>query len=367
MVDKIKKTMDELMEELEGVCEVEGVSFECEKKHEKLTQVNLNNNSILRIYNTKKGLKIDDSIVQDGELANRIVNKWKELYYVKVENKNYTYKNVKNPTNIKDELIGLDEGDYIVSDGDAKGNGCIFSIVIADHIVHEKVTVNFYNTNNLLVQGYTGNLWERVCRIVELNNECDVKDILKRIETDALNIRENKVDDFSSFEKNLKENLTEDVYNFLSVEDREYLLSAQILIDQEIKFPRYNTVLCPAALSIEGFFKKLLVKLEIVKRCEVADCRFKFGIIFNDRHRLLDSKYKDMRVAEEDKKEVKATIERLYTKIKAFRNPANHSSGGMGTNILNVRTFERCKGIYNNDVISFIKNSYYNVYKKDFI
>ena len=365
MIDKIKNKLDDLIDEIKGICEDENVNFSYEKKNDLLTQVRLDSNTIIRIYNTKSGLKIDDSIALDKTVSNKIIEKWKELYYKEVKNKNYTYKKIKDFSKIKESLLGLKENGFNVDDFKENKNSNEFYTTIADNETHEKVTVKFYTTGTIMIQGYTGNLWERVCRIIEQNSNCDVKDIFKRLSNEALNIDNSKKDNFSEYEIILKENLTETVYNFLSIEDREYLISSQKLIEDKVKFPRYNSILCTAALSIEGFFKTLIVKLKIAKNFEVANSKFNFGCLFDEQHKLLESKYRAINNStnEVHKQEIKKTLEIIYTKIKAFRNPVCHSSGGVGNNSLNVRTFEKCKEIYEKDVIEFIKKSYYTVYK----
>ncbi|WP_238907499.1 MULTISPECIES: hypothetical protein [Clostridium] len=364
MVDKIKKKLEDLIEEIEGVCEIEDISFSYEKNSDLLTQVTLNSSTILRLYSTKKGLKIDDSVAKDKEVANKVINKWKELHYNEIENKNFTYKKVKDFSKSKENLLGLAEGGFVSNEYKGNSNIYDFCIVIEDKEVCEKVTINFYKTGSIMVQGYTGNLWERVCRAIEEGIDCDVKDIFRRIATEALNIEDDTKDDFSKYDESLKEKLTEQVYNYLSIEDREYLTSSEKLIQEKVKFRRYNSILCPAVLSLEGFFKILIVKLKILKTYEISNSKFNFGCIFDDKHKLLDSKYRIMTCKDEmHRKEIKEVIELLYSKIKAFRNPACHSSGGMGPYSSNVRSFERCKEIYEKEVIQCIKDSYYTVYK----
>jgi hypothetical protein len=365
MIDKIKKTLSELIGEFEGVCEIEKIDFSYEKKTDLLTQIKLNDNTIIRIYTKKKGLKIDDSIAQDKELANKIMSKWKELYYSEEENKNYAYENIKDIEKIKSELLNLGTDGYTITPCEAKGNGCIFVIEISDSNTYEKIKTTYYNSKKLLVQGYTSTLWENVCRIIERIEMYDVRGIVRRISSESLSTFTNdKKEDYYLYENILKEKLTEPVYNFLSPEDREYLISAQLLIENNVKFPRYNAILCPACLSLEGFFKKLLVDLKIVKAFQISNSKFNFGEVFNKLHKLNESKYRLINAKnDEHKKSIKKVLEYLYVEIKTFRNPVSHSGAGMSTNISNINTFQKCKDLYEKNIIGVMKNSYNEVYK----
>jgi hypothetical protein len=365
MVEKIKKTLEDLLGELEGVCEIENVSFTYDKKNEMLTQVKLMDNALIRIYTTKSGLKIDDSVAGDKELVNKVVNKWKEFYYKEHENKNYTYNSVKQPDEIKNEIISLKDSELIVVENQPKGNGCVFLIDVIDESTHEKIKVSFYNSNKLLIQGISGPLWEYVCRIIERIENCNVTEIIKRISNESVAPQLQGEDrEYSVYEASLKDILTENVYKFLSPEDKEYLISSQVLIQDNIKFPRYNAILCPACLSMEGYLKKLLVDLKIAKTHEVSNSRFNFGSIFDSLHKLQGSRYRTIRIpGEEQRQIIKKEIEDLYLKIKTFRNPTCHSGGGMSSNISTVRTFEKCKQIYEEEVLNTIKNSYYRIYR----
>lgn len=364
MIERISKTVDTLINELCAICETNGVTFFSERKNDMLTQIRLNESVIIRVYNTKKGLKIDDSIASNKEITNKILNKWKELHYTEEENKSYPYEGIKNYDEIKSQVLSLSDDGLNIKENAVKGNGLVSSIVILQEDTHEKITLNFYNSNTLVVQGFTGHLWARVCRIIETVENYNVDEILKRMSNESLSLEvTSKKEDYTIYKDALKQALTQPVYDFLSNEDMDYLVSAQLLIDKKVSFPRYNAILCPACLTLEGFLKKLLVNLKIVRHYQVANSKFNFGQVFDEFHKLPREKCNVMNLStDEQKKKAKSALENIYLKINAFRNPACHSGGGMSSNINKVTTFEKCKNIYEKDILEFIKNSYYQVY-----
>lgn len=365
MIDKIRKTHDELISEFHGVCEIENVKFNYDKKDDMLTQIKLDGNTIIRIYNKKNGFKIDNSIAINSELANRIILKWKELHYEEQKNSSYTYENIKKVEMIKSELLSLDSSMIKVKPCEVKVNGCQFILEALDNSTNVKVKISYYNSQKLLIQGYTGPLWETICRIIERLEEYDVKGIVKRISKESIGTATSEeAEDYLIYENSLKQILTDKVYNFMSNEDKEYLISAQLLISNNTKFPRYNAVLGPACLSLEGYLKKLLVDLKVAKVHEIGNSKFNFGWIFDENHKLKETRYTSIKESDEEhKKVIKQTLQNIYVLIKSYRNPLSHSGASMNSNILKITQFEKCRQIFENDILDSIKKSYYQVYK----
>ncbi|WP_302773525.1 hypothetical protein [Clostridium paraputrificum] len=357
-MNKIKKPIEEFLEEIEGCCEQLSILYDVKKKTDKEYHIRLNKDNLIRVYNTQKGLNPDLSQLKDKEIGEKVLSFWEINYFKEVINGTYTYKKVKN---INDDLDMLDEF--------AENNNCTVSYkrnnnpnvlcckTIEDEVFHEKITIQLFGNKTLMLQGDKGVLWEKICNDIEKReNIIKSKDILNRISGNDEDI------DMLYYESELKNVLTNEIYDFLSCEDREYLLCSQQLIMEEKQFITYTPVLCCAALALEGYLKTLLIKLGVIKVIEISKTNFNFGEIFI-KNKFNPKKVKDIQISNNKKDLVVSELERIYRKVKAYRNPVCHSGAGVSPNTLKVKSFKRCKELYFKEYINTIKSTYDIIYR----
>ena len=58
-MNKIKKPIEEFLEEIEGCCEQLSILYDVKKKTDKEYHIRLNKDNLIRVYNTQKGLNPD--------------------------------------------------------------------------------------------------------------------------------------------------------------------------------------------------------------------------------------------------------------------------------------------------------------------
>ena len=355
---KIKKTIEEFLEEIEGCCEQLSILFEYNIKTDKEYHVKLNKDNLIRIYDTKNGLNPDLSQIKDKELGEKVLDFWKKNYFKEIINDTYSYRNVKN---INNELSILNEfadnNNCILLNKEVKNESVLCCKKLEDIDSHENITVQLFTNKTLMIQGDRGVLWEKLCQYIEKKeNIVESKCILNRISGD------NNLMDTSHYKAELKNILTEDVYKFLSNEDQEYLLCAQQLIMEEKKFIIYTPILCCAALALEGYFKTLLLKLGIVKSVELSKTNFNFGDVFLG-NKFDSKKINNINVEASKRQQVAETLENIYRKVKAYRHPVCHSGAGISANTLRVKSFNKCREMYFNEYINTIKETYDIIYR----
>lgn len=353
---KIKKAIDEFLEEIEGCCEQLDILFECEMKREKEYHIKLNKDNLIRVYDTKNGLNPDLSQIKNSELGEKVLNFWEKNYFKEIINDTYSYKGIKNITNDLSIVKEFAErNNCIFSEKDVKNKNVIYCVKLEDKYSHENITIQLFTNKTLTLQGDRGVLWEKLCQDIEkAENIVEVKYILNRVVGDNHSI------DTGCYEEELKNILTEDVYSFLSREDQEYLLCSQQLIMEEKKFTVYTPVLCCAALALEGYFKTILLRLGIIKSIEISKSNFNFGVVFNG-NKFDNSKIKYINVDDSRKEKVVGALELIYRKVKTYRNPVCHSGAGVAPT-LKVKSFNKCKELYFNEYIDIIKSTYDIIY-----
>lgn len=352
-MNKIKKPIVEFLEEFQGCCEFLSVRFNYEKKNELEYHVKLNDDNLLRLYNGNKGITYDTSQIKNIELANRLYDEWENKYSKEVKNESYSYKKVKEIEKILENietLVKLEE--YSIDNNEQITDlNKEFVKVINDQNSYEKVTITYFKNKTLRVQGNYGVLWEKVCQIIEATERINnIKSILNRIcGNDEIEIK-------NGLQDGLIDLLGNNVYRFLSNEDIEYLQCAYELILEERKFVVYTPILCSAALALEGYFKLVLLELKIVKQIDLVKTNFSFHGIFKDGK--ITHEYSSKIITNKDKKIIEKELEKIYSKIRAYRHSVCHSGAGKNPGILRVKSFEKCKNLFFNEYINTIKNSY---------
>ncbi len=357
-MNKIKKPIEEFLEEIEGCCEQLSVLFEYNMKRDKEYHVKLNKDNLIRVYDTKSGLNPDLSQIKDRELGEKVLNFWKENYFKEVINDTYSYKNVKNITNDLSILKEFaDNNNCMLSNRESKNKNVLCSNKLEDRNSHESITIQFFTNKTLMLQGDRGVLWEKLCQYIEKNEDIvEAKCILNRISGD------DDLIDTNCHEAELKKVLTEDVYKFLSNEDKEYLLCAHQLIMEEKRFITYTPILCCAALALEGYFKTILLNLGIAKSVELSKINFNFGEFFLG-NKFNPKKVKDINIDSSKKEDVVEALESIYRKVKTYRHPVCHSGAGISASTLKVKSFNKCKDMYFKEYINTIKGTYDIIYK----
>jgi len=361
-MESIKKALSEFLDEMEEVCGRLNISYSIKKleNNPKEIHIILNHSVLLRIYDTKKGVKPDISQANDISLVNRILEVWKQLYNKPCKNQTYTYTNVNDNGLIETILKSICNYNCTFTTNNTHGNGVLNSYIVQNSETHEKITVTYYSTKKLTVQGLDGLLWELICQKIETTLNLEVKDIYNRISLNSETLIHNN--DFNKYEVSLKNLLTKETFDFLSLEDQQYLISSHKLIVDETKLTLYSPILCSASLALDGYLKKLLVEMNILISSQVIGDNFNYGLAFNGSN-LTNKSYLQIDELKYNRDIVKNQLEFVYGKFKTFRNPFSHSNAGFGANPLLIKSFEKCKLLYENEFINTMKTSYNAIYR----
>jgi len=312
-------------------------------------------NSLIRIYNTKKGLTVDLSVCNDGSIRQIISNELEKMVNSNIElvkDKSYTYKNrttdeIDNVKRNLESCFKRDEYNFNVS----SQNSSRELITIIDKKSREKVVVNIFNTGTIMIQGLCYILWQDITKVIEESlYNFSVNETINRI----LFKEEEKEDvDFKEYEKELALLLREKTFNYLEKIDRTYLTSCCYIIKSKIKLPEYSPILMPLFKAFEGYFRKLIRDLDFYNEAK-TDKYWRIGNIFDRNKEIMKEKYRD----EINNTTIINELERLFTLMKK-RDDICHS--GIPTYIY-VDRFEDAQKYYD-DVLNAICSSY-NVLEK---
>lgn len=243
---------------------------------------------ILRVYETKKGMKCDETIFKDTELYKEFENHMNQLLD-KVKNKKYTYHDISD--NIFDELMlelrRLCNESISINDKANNDSNKSSFFLIKNSNTKEEILISRYKNGSLLLDGDNSLLWTDICNIIDSKKNYTPLDIFDRIvKTEKISINDSEYpsDDYSNEITILKEKLTDKVFVYLDEHFQNYLISAQRLVESEINLPEYNLILCPVAKVLEGYLKRLLVDLNIETYDNIESITVKnwnFGNVFN--------------------------------------------------------------------------------------
>ncbi|MGL4912183.1 MAG: hypothetical protein ACRC3Y_07085, partial [Romboutsia sp.] len=269
-IEKIKCTKYELEKKINDCCKE--LKIVCEKYMDKgnLMQFTLLKGNLegkLRVYITKNGLKIDDSIFKDKDLYNEFEKNIKDVLE-KTETGLYKFKNIdENQFKIIfDEINKMCNNDIQRNDRENRDPNKTYFFEMKNFKTGEKVLISKYRNGTLTLSGVNWLLLTDICSIIDSEINSTPLDIFDRI-LEAKNIVVNEIDtkytveNYGEEEEIIKEDLTCEVYNFLDEHFRNYLISAQRIISSGIVLPEYSPILCPLAKVLEGYLKRLLVEL----------------------------------------------------------------------------------------------------------
>ncbi|WP_243120241.1 hypothetical protein [Caloramator sp. E03] len=203
-------------------------------------------------------------------------------------------------------------------------------------------------------------LWEDVCQIIERNKEAlTVNDIIDRIMLNETKQKE-QGKNYNSYEEKVKNYLGQAAYNYLSEYDRMYIVSAQILLSQNIILNEYSPVLCPVAKALEGYLKKTLVEIGLEDRKNIIKSNWTFGNIIHNRKIEEECLNKVKQKYKTNIENIKCTIIDVYNEIQTFRNNISHSSGGLKNQLI-VDNYNDAKHKYD-EILLLIKDTYKKIF-----
>lgn len=357
-IKNIKCTKVEIEDKINVCCKE--LNINCKKFYdkEKLIQFLLirnNQEGKLRVFQTKKGINIDDSIFADKELYYEFENCIRDSLE-KVENRKFSFKNISEEhfSNIYTELNKLDEN-ITLQNREIKDPNKSHFFEVKNNKTKEIVRISKYKNGTLLLDGIDWLLWTDICSIIDQEINSTPLDIFDRfLEVKEIEVKEiDKVfrtNNYTNEEENLKERLSEDVFLFLDEHFRNYLISSQRLIDCDIELPEYSPILCPLAKVLEGYLKRLFVHLKI-ETYEAIEGKWNFGHVFKGEECIIPKK----KVNITDKQENQLLI--IYTHINNFRNNQNHGS----LNPTKVYIDKEASINKYNEILEVIKTTYYNI------
>lgn len=218
----------------------------------------------------------------------------------------------------------------------------------------EKMSITLYNNGTLLIQGRTHMFWDNVCDWVEKELNSPVSEVLVRVTSDEhiVNKLKSESDEevLDNAEQELKDRLGSS-YSFLHNHDIKFLVASLSLLRYNKILPEYSPIIMPSFKALEGYTKKLLVKLYPSLEDEIYKPSFKFSKIFEynnlfEIYVLRTEYYIDSAKT--------YALERLYAKLKDDRNPYMHSTAPIAKTCDNI---EEASSIVD-EVITLIADSY---------
>ena len=352
-IEKINCSKEQLFEKIRSVCSELSIDINVKSDSDKHSEYSISRDiykSILRVYVKKDGLKLDTSVGRDKELNLKIEEKLKVILN-QTKHAIFTYKNIDEEKfdSIYQSLKELAIGDIILSNrtNNDPHKSCFFEI--KNRITNECITIAKYKNGTLTVDGVVWILWEDVCQIIEMNNSnLTVNDIIDRLLVEDNETVDNN--DFSKEEREVKRLITNDVYDFLAEHFKDYLISAQCILSNNVKMKEYSTVLCPVAKVLEGYLKSLLIELKLEKKISMNK-NWRFSKIFTQDG---IKSFNGGNITEEQEEELKS----VYSLVKEFRHDINH--GGPKPRLV-IKDKEICKSKYE-EILKKIIDSYYIIF-----
>ena len=358
-IDKISCSKIELVEKLNSICSELNIKSTIQYDREKESQFDISRDSKkskLRVYVKNDGLKLDTTVGKDKELNMEVEEKIKSLLS-KTKQARYTYRDINEEQfNIIYKLLNdFAVEDIVINLKDNNDPNKSHFFEIKNKITNECVIISRYNNGTIVVDGVVWILWEDICQIIEINTDnISVTDIIDRLlvedEADAED-EDIANNDFSKEEECVKELISTEVYDFLEEHYRDYLISAQCILTNNVKMKEYSTVLCPVAKVLEGYLKSLLIKLRL-ERAFVIKGNWNFGKIFTDEG---IKSFNGGKITNKQEDELKG----LYLLVKEFRHDINH---GTPKPKLVIRDKRVCVSKYE-EILTKIKKSYFSIFE----
>lgn len=355
-IEKIKLSKEALINKLEQIFSELEMKFDEFDSNKSPIQIKIrrdSKNSVLRIYCKKDGFKLDTSVGANRELNTEVENKFNGVETT--EQKTYSFKNISKDKYeaIKHKLSKIDFTEIIQKENRDPNKEDFFEI--KSTITHEKIILSKFKNGTLMLQGIVWNLWEDICEVVDTTINSPIEDIINRfLLGDSGNVVN---EDYSEEINDIKEIITEEVFNFLDEHYRDYLISAQCILNSDGKMKEFSTVLCPTAKVLEGFLKKILIEIGIEKSIEMEE-NWSFGSVLNNTssNKHIIYKYAETVHLSNDKE---MSVFDLYDAVKFYRHDLNH--GSPKPKII-VRDKANALSIYK-EILNKIKEGYYNIIK----
>lgn len=312
--------------------------------------------SEIHLHTSKDGLTIDVKRGKNQELNYIIVKEIDEKFNIDmVEEKKYNYEGL-NEQKIQAAMENLmlfdDDTDYQYKKNSLSSN-MKHSVTIKNKVSGEKIHVYVYTNNKLEIRGIKYLLWEDVCYIIEKSIGVSLNDIIGRMNIGVdLNFQFDKVD--SSHEE-LRKELGEELVDFLYSYDYDVILSVKCSFDAKVKIIDYGIYIDPLTKAFEGYFKKILLHLRIVKtEKEMNSSNWNFGSVFDDKYELKNDLHmwlkNDMILRQKQLDILSQMCELMWT----LRNKINHS-GPKGT--ITYNSYQLGLKKYN-DIMKLLKDSF---------
>lgn len=361
----INMKLDECINSIINICNVAGVKYTLELSHDKLKPsiIKITRNSksgMLRIYETPKGLTLDATAGKNKELNEEIYTEFLRINNLEtVKNKSVTYNISKDKViQIKEQIKKFAvDNNYDITE-DIKSNE-LYRFKIKNKNTRESVTAIQFQNGTLQVVGIRYNLWEDLCYLIENEIHPPIKNIINRfINNEDENFNIYCINNIEDSRKAVISYLTEEVAQFMYPYDLDVLISAQSVLLMNLILPDYSVILSPSLRATEGYFKKVLIKLNIVRVKDLTN-KWDFGNVFDSNYQLNQKFYKCLHQNSEKRKEQLNGLTELCRQMWLFRNPISHSGPKPP---LIVSDLEDCKKRFMQN-LNLIKESYNSILK----
>lgn len=325
-------SLSEAKEMIFKICEEKDIAYSIKEiddgKNVKQISINLKKNllnSTINMYSSKKGLTLSVDSNSNPELSSLVITKMlNENQINKVEDKTYTYKEVPEEK-IENVISNLEvfnnSNEYIFNKIENHDNIKI-SYKIISKSSKEKILVTIYSNNTLKVSGKKYLLWEDVCYIIEQSLDITLDDIIGRINVGIdFNFKQDKCD---SCDDILRREFGDELYNFIYKHDYNVILSVKCSFDYKTKLLDYGIYIDPLTKSFEGYFKKILITLDIVKKLQIKK-DWKFNLIFDSNKELRSEFHCKLNENQYIRDKQLDVLSRMCDKMWSIRNRINHS------------------------------------------
>lgn len=359
----INMTVDECVEVLTEICKKYNINCSVDRSvnNPQLYNFKLNTKAkegLLRIYVTARGLTLDNTAGKDKNLNKLVYNEFVNYEKIeKVENRSVTYRGLKTFEIDKIKKLLYSEFSHLQIKEEKRSNNEAYRLKIINNDSKESVTVIQFNNGSLQIVGLKYNLWEDVCYLVERTLKVPISQIIRRFTNDAL-ITDDDIKNIDFNQTIVKNTLSEEVANFLYSHDLNVLISAQCIVSSKMKMPDYSVVLGPVLKAMEGYFKKVLITLGIVKQIDMNN-QWDFGSVFEMDRQLKACFHDNLSSDEGKRKKQLQALSVLCDQMWVSRNPLNHSGPKPRMIVDNYQDFINR---YNKS-LEIIKNTFHSIIK----
>lgn len=254
----------------------------------------LKNKAVIQIYNTGKVViqgkasSLKDELEKfKAEFEQNPVSFTDKVITEKPIVSRYSIVNEELQDRIKEEIKSLDEITIEEKIPD-RNKHYVFSIKRGT----STTTVTQFKNGTLLIQGKTNELFDKICSLIEELASPSLNEVVLRFisenEEKLLNISSLLTPELlSGAKKTLKSKLGEDLYEFLNEHDKKYALSTFCLESLSsklrVELPEYTCIVMPFSKAFEGYLKKILVYIGIVKEEDFKKKDWSFGKVWRNQ------------------------------------------------------------------------------------